>query len=49
MTLEENLADLRRHADDFTWRAGFTFTVLDPDDNGLATNWPWEHVDRCGR
>jgi hypothetical protein len=30
MTLEENLADLRRHADDFTRRAGFTFTILDP-------------------
>ena len=32
MTLEENLADLSRHADDFTRGAGFTFTVLDPDD-----------------
>lgn len=32
MTLEENLRDLRRHADDFTRNAGFTFTVLDPDD-----------------
>ena len=30
MTLERNLADLRRHADDFTRRVGFTFTVLDP-------------------
>jgi hypothetical protein len=28
MTLEENLADLRRHADDFARRAGFTYTVL---------------------
>jgi hypothetical protein len=35
MTLEENLADLRRHAEDFTRRAGFTFTVLDPADNGV--------------
>lgn len=33
MTLEENLADLRRHADDFARRAGFTFTVLDPGDD----------------
>lgn len=90
MTLEENLADLRRHADDFTHRAGFTFTVLDPADddvigcvylypsasddwdvtvhswvradrsgldapladavaNWLATDWPWERVDRRGR
>lgn len=30
MALERNLADLRRHADDFTRRVGFTFTVLDP-------------------
>ncbi|MGC7102407.1 GNAT family N-acetyltransferase [Amycolatopsis lurida] len=90
MTLDENLADLRRHADDFARRAGFTFTVLDPGDNDvigcvylyppdsaewdvtvqswvradrshldapladavarwLATDWPWERVDRCGR
>ena len=35
MTLEQNLADLRRHADDFTRRAGFTFTVLDPDDGDV--------------
>ncbi|WP_040162298.1 GNAT family N-acetyltransferase [Nigerium massiliense] len=32
MSLEENLADLRRHAADFAARRGFTFTVLDPDD-----------------
>ncbi|MEV0593141.1 GNAT family N-acetyltransferase [Nonomuraea cavernae] len=30
MTLEANLADLRRHADDFVQRRGFTYTVLDP-------------------
>jgi hypothetical protein len=35
MTLEENLADLRRHADDFARRAGFTFTVLDPADGDV--------------
>jgi hypothetical protein len=35
MTLEENLKDLRRHADDFTRRAGFTFTVLDPADSDV--------------
>src|SRR3954454_11005924 len=35
MTLEENLADLRRHADDFRRRAGFTFTVLDPSEDGV--------------
>ena len=90
MTLEENLADLRRHAADFTRRAGFTFTVLDPADHDvigcvylypsaaedhdvtvqswvradhshldrpladtvarwLATDWPWQRVERCGR
>jgi hypothetical protein len=35
MTLEENLADLRRHADDFARGAGFTFTVLDPGDDDV--------------
>lgn len=30
MTVQQNLADLRRHADDFVKRIGFTFTVLDP-------------------
>jgi RimJ/RimL family protein N-acetyltransferase len=90
MTPERNEADLRRHADDFTRRAGFTFTVLDPHDDEvigcvylypsssadwdvtvqswvradraeldapladavvtwIATDWPWERVDRCGR
>ncbi|MEU4248338.1 N-acetyltransferase [Amycolatopsis sp. NPDC026612] len=35
MTLEQNLADLRRHADHFTRGAGFTFTVLDPAGNDV--------------
>jgi hypothetical protein len=35
MTLERNLSDLQRHADDFTQRRGFTFTVLDPDDGDV--------------
>jgi hypothetical protein len=30
LSLEENLRDLERHADDFEKRAGFTYTVLDP-------------------
>jgi RimJ/RimL family protein N-acetyltransferase len=30
MTLEENAADLQRHADDFQNRSGFTYTVLEP-------------------
>jgi hypothetical protein len=31
MSLEENLADLERHARDFAERLGFTYTVLAPD------------------
>lgn len=30
MSLEENAADLARHAQDFADRTGFTYTVLDP-------------------
>jgi hypothetical protein len=30
MTLDENRADLERHARDFEERTGFTYTVLDP-------------------
>ncbi|MGQ7788584.1 GNAT family N-acetyltransferase [Nesterenkonia sp. K-15-9-6] len=33
---EENLADLTRHAADFVARRGFTFTVLDPDDDVIG-------------
>jgi hypothetical protein len=33
MTLDENLADLVRHAGDFTSRRGFTYTVLDAADD----------------
>lgn len=32
MTLDENLADLERHARHFRDREGFTYTVLDGDD-----------------
>ncbi|MCZ7423277.1 N-acetyltransferase [Verrucosispora sp. WMMA2121] len=90
MSLEKNLADLRRHADDFVNGTGFTFTVLDPGDGDvigcvylyssasaeydvtvqswvradradldvpladavadwIATDWPWQRPDRCGR
>ena len=31
MTLDENRADLERHASDFENRIGFTYTVLSPD------------------
>jgi len=30
-SIADNLRDLQRHADDFEQRAGFTYTVLDPD------------------
>ena len=33
MTLEENLGDLVRHANDFATRTGFTYTVLAPDQD----------------
>ncbi len=32
MTLEENRADLERHAREFAERTGFTYTVLDGDE-----------------
>jgi hypothetical protein len=36
MTLEENLGDLERHADDFARRTGFTYTVLDAADDVIG-------------
>jgi hypothetical protein len=36
MTLEENLADLERHARDFHERTGFTYTVLDHVDEVIG-------------
>jgi hypothetical protein len=35
MTLDENRADLERHARDFAARTGFTYTVLDPSDRAV--------------
>ena len=32
MSPDDNLRDLRRHADDFERRIGFTYTVLDDED-----------------
>lgn len=32
MTLEENLADLVMHANEFAERSGFTYSILDGDD-----------------
>ena len=33
MTLDQNMADLIRHDKDFQARRGFTYTVLDQDDD----------------
>jgi hypothetical protein len=35
MSLADNLGDLERHAQDFTERRGFTFTVLSPGDGDV--------------
>jgi RimJ/RimL family protein N-acetyltransferase len=35
MSLDENRADLERHAADFAERSGFTYTVLDPSDRAV--------------
>src|SRR3954454_12652358 len=35
MTLDDNLADLERHAGDFRNRNGVTYTVLDPGDRDV--------------
>ena|SRR5437867_8657655 len=32
-TLQDNLRDLQRHADDFAKRVGFTYTVLDSEND----------------
>lgn len=47
MTLDENRADLERHARDFEQRTGFTYTVLDGDEVvGCVYIYPLEGVER---
>ena len=36
MTLDENRADLERHAADFVRRSGFTYTVLSPEGDVIG-------------
>jgi hypothetical protein len=36
MTLDENRADLERHASDFDKRTGFTYTVLSPEGDVIG-------------
>ncbi len=52
MTLDENRADLQRHADDFRNRNGFTYTVLDPasrDVIGCVYIYPLRDSDHDAR
>jgi hypothetical protein len=46
-TLEDNLRDLQRHADDFENRVGFTYTVLDPA-TGEVIGCLYIYPDRSG-
>ena len=36
MTPDENLGDLQRHADDFAGRQGFTYTVIEGDEEVIG-------------
>jgi RimJ/RimL family protein N-acetyltransferase len=48
MTRDQNHADLKRHADDFRYRVGFTYTVLEPasrDVIGCVYIYPVPDVD----
>ncbi|MDX2379309.1 MAG: N-acetyltransferase [Acidimicrobiia bacterium] len=46
MSLEQNLTDLQRHADDFARRTGFTYSVLDGDEViGCVYIYPSEAAD----
>ena len=49
MTLEQNLADLRRHAHDFVQRSGFTYTVLETgSDRVIGCVYIYPSRDRPG-
>ncbi len=50
MSLEANLADLVRHAEDFEDRSGFTYSILDGDDViGCVYIYPSETEDAAVR
>ena len=52
MTLDENLRDLKLHADHFAERSGFTYTVLDPQTRtviGCVYVYPDEYADASVR
>lgn len=46
MSLEENLGDLERHARDFAVGKGFTYTVLDLDDDVVGCVYVYPSNDR---
>jgi hypothetical protein len=46
-TLDDNLRDLKRHADDFEQRTGFTYTVLDPA-TGAVIGCVYIYPDKTG-
>jgi hypothetical protein len=46
MTVSENLRDLERHAEDFRQRQGFTYTVLEANDDVDAEIRSWVRADR---
>jgi hypothetical protein len=45
MSLEENLVDLERHAQDFAERSGFTYTVLDDEDDVIGCVYVYPPAD----
>ena len=49
MTVSENLRDLEQHAEDFRQRQGFTYTVLEANDDVIGCVYIYssndEHVD----
>jgi hypothetical protein len=45
MSLDENLADLERHARDFAERTGFTYTVLDPERDVIGCVYVYPAMD----
>ena len=45
MSLDDNLADLERHARDFAARTGFTYTVLDPERDVIGCVYVYPAMD----
>jgi RimJ/RimL family protein N-acetyltransferase len=48
LSLEDNMRDLQRHADDFENRLGFTYTVLDPS-TGDVIGCVYIYPDKSGQ